>query len=435
MEGVEMDRQPSACPAPLSDMTMADPEINRDPFDYYELMHRDAPVHFDERMGLWLITRHEDITKAALNWEVFSSHIDMRRDVSSVDPEDADNLFRSEGWLVADVLSQVDPPRHTVFRKIVQTLFTGHVVRRMHDYIDAHVVELIEAFEQRGHADFLNEFALHLPLDVVADQLGLPRTHGMRLRRWADAFIASFDPTITAERKLELCRIILEFQHYFVAWRQKKTENPADDLISMLAQTRGENGELLGTEDYLALCAQLMVAGFETTRNHLLSIMYFLCSDHALQDKLRADPSLIPKFIEETLRLESPAQGLYRRCVRDFDINGVTIPAGATVMLMYGAGNRDESIFPDPAKIDLARENSNRHLAFGYGIHHCIGRQLATAELNIATRCLLERLASIRFSTRPDEAPIRTFHFNMRALASLHIEFEVIHSTAPDRLA
>jgi cytochrome P450 len=413
-------------------MTMADTDINRDPYDYYGLMHREAPVHFDERMGLWLITRHEDITKAALNWQVFSSHIDMRRDVSAINPGEADELFRSEGWLVADVLSQVDPPRHTIFRKIVQTLFTGPVVRRMHDYLDAHVVELIETFEQRGHADFLNEFALLLPLDVIADQLGLPRTHGARLRRWADAFIASFDPTITAERKLELCRIILEFQHYFVAWRQKKTENPADDLVSMLASARDEAGELLGTEDYLALCAQLMVAGSETTRNHLLSIMHFLCSDPALQARLRAEPGLIPKFVEETLRIESPAQGLYRRCVRDIDINGVTIPAGAIVMLMYGAGNRDEAVFPGAARIDLERDNANRHLAFGYGIHHCIGRQLATTELNIATQRLLQRLGQIRFSSRPGESPTRDFHFNMRALASMHIEFEVIQSGAAD---
>lgn len=425
-----MGPENSACRARLSGMTMADPAINRAPFDYYELMHRESPVHFDERMGVWLITRYEDIMKAALNWEVFSSNIDMRRDVSTVNPDEADELFRSEGWLVADVLSQVDPPRHTIFRKVVQALFTVPVVRRMHAYLDAHVVELIQRFEQRGRADFLNEFALHLPLDVVADQLGLPRTHGGRLRRWADAFIASFDPTINAGQKLELCRIILEFQHYFVAWRQKKTECPADDLLSMLASTRGEDGELLGTEDYLALCAQLMVAGFETTRNHLLSIMNFLCSDPALQNRLRFEPDLIPKFVEETLRLESPAQGLYRRCTRAFDLNGTIIPAGATVMLMYGAGNRDDSVFPDAARIDLDRENANRHLAFGYGIHHCIGRQLATAELNIATRCLLERLGSIRFSTRAGEAPTRSFHFNMRALASMHIEFDVIHPTA-----
>ena len=417
------------CPASLKGMTMAEPAINESPYDYYAKMHREAPVHFDERMGLWLVTRYEDIVEASHKWDVFSSHIDMRRDVSSVDPGEADELFRREGWLVADVLSQVDPPRHTVFRKMVERLFTGPVVKRMHAYLDEHVLELLATFERRGSANFLDEFALLLPLDVIADQLGLPRTDGALLRRWSDAFIGSFDPTISAQQKLELVRIIIEFQRYFVAWRQKKTEQPGDDLLSMLVATRSEDGTPLCTEDYLALCAQLMVAGSETTRNHLLSIMQMLCDAPALQARLRAQPELIPKFIEESLRLEAPAQGLYRRCTRDFELGGVTIPAGAIVMMMYGAGNRDPNTFPEPARLDLERVNANRHMAFGYGIHSCIGRTLATAELNIATRRLLERLGPIRLA--PDQPrPVHMFHFNMRALVGLHIEFDVLPAAA-----
>jgi cytochrome P450 len=424
-----MNNKSHACPESLRGMTMADPAINECPYDYYAAMHRDAPVHYDERMGLWLVTRYADIAAASSNWDVFSSHIDMRREVSTVDPQAADELFRREGWLVADVLSQVDPPRHTVFRKMVERLFTGPVVKRMHTYLDEHVLELLAGFERRGRADFLSEFALLLPLDVIADQLGLPRSDGALLRRWSDAFIGSFDPTISADQKLAFVRIILEFQRYFVAWRQKKTEQPGDDLLSMLVAARQEDGTSLNTEDYLALCAQLMVAGSETTRNHLLSIMLMLCDDPALQARLRTQPDLIPKFVDESLRLESPAQGLYRRCTRDFELGGVLIPAGAIVMMMYGAGNRDPKMFAEPARLDLDRANANRHMAFGYGIHSCIGRTLATAELNIATRRLLERLGPIRLA--PDQPrPLHMFHFNMRALAGLHIEFDVVAGAA-----
>jgi predicted amidohydrolase len=251
----------------------------------------------------------------------------------------------------------------------------------------------------------------------------LPRSHGERLRRWTDAFIASFDPTISAERKLELTQEILEFQMYFVAWRQKKIEAPADDLLSMLSTLEKDDGRRLGTEEYLALCAQLMVAGNETTRNHLLAAMLMLCEDPALQGRLRQDPALIPDFIEESLRLESPAQGLYRRCTQDIVLGGVTIPAGAIALVMYGAGNRDAQVFPEPARIDLARANRNRHLAFGHGVHTCIGRSLAMAELTIAFTRLLERLGNIRLS--PDHPPpVRKFHFNMRALDGLQIVFD-----------
>jgi cytochrome P450 len=404
-------------------MTMADPAINASPYDYYARMHADAPVHFDARMGLWLITRHADITAAAQQWESFSSCIDMRRDVSPVDPSASDELFRREGWLVADVLSQVDPPRHTEFRRTVERLFTGPVVKRLHGYLDQRVLELIAAFAPRGRADFLAEFAARLPLDVMADQLGLPRSDGDRLRRWSDAFIASFDPTIPAARRLELSRIVLEFQHYFVAWRQKKSEEPGEDLLSRLVATRRENGEPLNTWDYLALCAQLMVAGSETTRNHLTAIMYMLCDDADLQARLRAQPAQIPRFVDESLRVQSPVQGLYRRCTREVALGGATIPAGAIVLLMFGAGNRDAATFPNPERLDIDRGNANRHLAFGYGLHSCIGRALASAELTIATTRLLERLGPIRFAADAPQ-PRQVFHFNMRALDSLVIEFD-----------
>jgi len=402
---------------------MSDPETNACPYNYYAFMHTNAPVHHDKAMDIWIVSRNADIIEASNNWQVFSSHIDMRRDVSKLDLSASDDLFLKEGWLVADVLSQVDPPTHSIYRRIVQNLFTGPAVKRLHDYLDAHVLEFINAFEQRGEADFLNEFALFLPLDVIADQLGLPRSHAERLRRWTDAFIASFDPTISAEKKLDLSRQILEFQHYFVAWRQKKIETPSDDVLTMLSTFKTENGEPLSTESYLALCAQLMVAGNETTRSQLLSAMLMLCEDPALQARLRQNPALIPAFIDESLRLESPVQGLYRRTTREVTLGDVTIPQGATVMLMYAAGNRDPAAFPQPARLDLERPNRNRHLAFGHGIHSCIGRSLATAELVIAFSRLLERLANIRLS--PDHPrPARLFHFNMRSLDSLHICFD-----------
>jgi len=190
------------------------------------------------------------------------------------------------------------------------------------------------------------------------------------------------------------------------------------------------DGARLSDEEYLALCAQLMVAGNETTRNQLMASMLMLIEDPALQHRLRTNPGLIPRFIDESLRLESPAQGLYRRCTRDVTIGGTTIPAGAIVLLMFAAGNRDERQFPNSAQLDLERPNAQRHLAFGHGIHSCIGRTLATAELTIAVTRLLERLDNIRL--RPGAGPMRYKpHFIMRALESLDIVFDA-RSLAPN---
>jgi cytochrome P450 len=407
----------------LDALSMADYAVQRCPYQFYARMHAEDPVHYDPRTDLWLITRHDHIVEAALKWETFSSAIDMRRDVSTVDPTESDELLRREGWLVQDVLSQVDPPRHTIFRRIVEKIFTGPVVRRMHAYLDEHVLELIAAFERRGSADILNEFAIPLPVDVIADQLGLPRGDGPRLKRWTDAFIESLDAMISADRRLHCTRQLIDFQKYFVEVREQKIREPKTDLLSALAVITRDDGERLTTEEYLALCAQLMVAGNETTRNHLLAGILMLAEDAALQQRLRSEPELIPRFVEESLRLESPVQGLFRRCTRDVELGGHRIPAGAKILLMFAAGNRDPAAFPRPDVLDLERPNYNRHFAFGHGIHSCIGRPLATAELTIAFRRLLERLDRIRLSAshpRPQHRP----HFNLRALDSLQIEFE-----------
>jgi len=411
----------SVCPVSLS---LADPAVQQCPYPLYATLHRDAPVYHDATMNLYLITRYEDVVAASLDWETFSSEIDMRRDVAVADVSPSDELYRREGWVVADVLSQVDPPRHTIFRRIVERLFTGPAVKRLHAYLDAHVRELIEGFATRGEADFLAEFALPLPIDVIADQLGLPRTAAANIKRWTDAYIESFDPTISAEHKLECARRIIEFQKYFIGKRAEKIAEPGADLLSMLAVAERPDGARLTDEEYLALCAQLMVAGNETTRNHLMAAMLLLIDDAALQQRLRANPALIPRFIDESLRLESPAQGLYRRCTREVTLGGTTIPAGAIVLLMFAAGNRDERQFPHSATLDLDRPNAQRHLAFGHGIHSCIGRTLATAELTIAVTRLLERLDDIRLR-RGIERPRYKPHFNMRALESLPIEFTV----------
>ena len=258
----------SACPVTLS---LADPAVQQCPYPMYATLHREAPVYHDATMNLYLITRYEDVVAASLDWETFSSEIDMRRDVAVADVSPSDELYRREGWVVADVLSQIDPPRHTIFRRIVERLFTGPAVKRLHSYLDAHVCELIDGFAARGEADFLAEFALLLPIGVIADQLGLPRTAAADIKRWTDAYIESFNPTISAEHKLECTRRIIEFQKYFMGKRAEKMAEPAADLLSMLAVAERPDGARLSDEEYLALCAQLMVAGNETTRNQLMA--------------------------------------------------------------------------------------------------------------------------------------------------------------------
>ena len=210
---------------------------------------------------LWMIASHELAVEALTNWKVFSSAIDLRRDVGGPDTAESDALFEKEGYLVRDVLTQVDPPRHTVFRKLVDRTFTGPVVRRMEEYLTLHAGQLIDAFIDRGRCDFFNEFAVPLPLGVIADQLGVPQEDMPRFKTWSDAFIETLGIMLSPERKLECTQLIIEYQHYFVDRIEEKKFNPEDDILSGLVAARHEDGSELSTEELLALVQQLLVAG------------------------------------------------------------------------------------------------------------------------------------------------------------------------------
>jgi cytochrome P450 len=399
------------------------------PWPFYRRLHAEDPVHYDPHTGLWMITEHAHLMEVASQWQVFSSEIDMRSDVSTVDPRPALEYLQREGWLAPDTLSQVDPPRHTQYRRLVERLFTGPVVRRMHAYLESHVAEIIDGFAHEGRVDFMERFAVPLPLDVICDQMGVPRADVPLMKRWTDHIAESLNATITAERRMECVRQIVEFQRYFAAKREQKRLEPAGDILSSLAVATKDDGAELTTEEYLATVAQLMVAGNETTRHHLAKGMLILAEQPELQRRLRAEPARIPVFVEESLRIEAPAQGLFRVCRRDYVLGGRTIPAGAKVLLSYGAANRDPGAFADPDRIDLDRPNANRHVSFGYGVHSCIGRVLATAELGIAFRQLLARLDDIRLA--PDApAPRHKPHLSLRGLDSLVVVFRPIGASA-----
>ena len=412
-------------PPDLDTFTIANPKVQECPYAYYRAMQDQEAVHYDPQTDLWMIADYDLAVEALRNWDVFSSAIDMRTDVGGPDTSESDALFAQEGYIVHDVLSQVDPPRHTVFRQLVDRTFTAPVVRRMEGYLTRHTERLIDGFIDKGCCDFFADFAVPLPLGVIADQLGAPHEDLPRFEIWTDAIIETLGIMLSAERKLECTRLIIEFQHYFVDRIAEKRRHPADDILSELLAARHEDGRELSTEELLAVIQQLLVAGNETTRNHLAKSLLLLIENPDQQQLLRADPSLVANFVEESLRMESPVQGLFRTTKEDTVLGGYAIPKGAKIYLAYGAANRDEKMFPRADTLDVHRKNAVRHLAFGQGIHRCIGQMLARKELEIAITALLRRLDNIALDQAypyPEHAP----SFILRGLTSLHITFTTV---------
>jgi cytochrome P450 len=277
-----------------------------------------------------------------------------------------------------------DPPVHTRLRPLVNLVFSADRVERLGPGINAIVDGLIDGFADDGACDIVKAFAAPLPLMVISDQLGLARSDIWRVKAWSDAMIEILGLMGDHDRLVECAKLQQEAHRFLL-----------EEVAARRADPR-EDGAWLSDAEVLSILIQLMVAGNETTTNTIASGVWILARDPDLQERLRhGEARLLRGFVEEVLRAEAPVQGHYRKAKVDVEMGGVTIPAGAVVHLRYGAGNRDETMVPNAARIDPERANAHQHFAFGGGIHFCVGASLARKELQIAFRRLLDRLGEI----------------------------------------
>jgi cytochrome P450 len=378
-----------------AEFDLSKPDIMECPYPYYDVLRRENPVYYSEKLGFWLITRYDDCLDAIKNVGVFSSKMGFR---PGAVPDEVTRIFREEGFGdLPDTLVSNDPPSHTRYRKLVDRAFTAGRVARMEGYIGEVVGELIDQFIDEGEVEIMSRFAVPVPMYVIADQLGVPRSDRDKFKVWSDAAVEPLGLLISDERKIECAKHAVDMQHYFVKVFEDRRKNPKDDMITDLV-TKEIDGEPLSTLELLSILNQLLVAGNETTTSAIGASIVRLAKEPELIDRLRDDPSLSDNFAEEILRHESPVQGLFRMTMADVEVAGTMIPKGSLVNLRYGAANRDERKFECPAHFEVDRKNASAHLAFGAGIHHCIGAQLARREISIAVRMLCARIRDIRLT-------------------------------------
>jgi cytochrome P450 len=286
--------------------------------------------------------------------------------------------------------------------------------------------ELIDGFIDDGACEFKSAFANHLPMIVIADSLGAPREDMDLFHRWSDAFVTQLGGVSDREARLEAARRINEFQRYFIDIIEAKRAHPTDDVISDLVHaTLAEEGDAR-TMDYselLSILQQLLVAGNETTAHTLTTGLYYLISDPSLMERVLADRELIPSFVEETLRLLTPTNNMWRVALKDAEIGGFPVRKGEMILVRYGSANRDARQFPNPDAFDPARPGARDHLAFGAGIHTCIGAQLARKEMITAFGIVLDRLKNPRFAPG-----MNAFRYSpsilLRGVLELHVVFD-----------
>tara|TARA_R110002072_G_scaffold251727_1_gene410603 strand:- start:490 stop:1728 length:1239 start_codon:yes stop_codon:yes gene_type:complete len=408
---------------PVSDYNFFDPEIIESPFEFYAAARRHAPIYHLPDTNIFFVSRYEDVRKILKDTDTFSNEFGAILNEPPKNPEAA--AVYASGYETVDTMLTLDPPRHRVYRNLVNKVFSNKRVESMHDYMLQMADQLIDSWIDDGEVDLLTRFCVPLPVWVIADQLGVPREDLELFKKWSDAFASRLSRFADAEQELEDARLIVQFQHYFVDMIEQRRKDPQDNIISDLAHARIDDGRELSHPEMLSILQQVLVAGNETSTSTIAEGVLYLIQNPAECDKLRADPSLIPNAVEEILRLATPSCGLWRLVTKDTEVQGVQIPKDSLMMVRFASANRDDVHFEDAEKMDVCRHNAKDNLSFGQGVHFCLGAQLARKELNVAFEKLLQRTDNWRLTAGKNSLK-HWPNLILRGLEELHIDFDKI---------
>jgi cytochrome P450 len=353
-----------------------DPEVIADPYPVYRQLRDHAPVYWSPQASTWVLSRYDDVAAALIDPATYSSASGIFPTPPGVDMTQ----------LFLPMLIMSDPPRHTQLRHLVSKAFTPRRIAGVEARIQTLVNNLLDQVSGAGTWDFVSGFAGPLPAIVIADMLGVPREDRDRFRTWSTTLIQSnpirgeFGPGLDAAAAL---------YEYFSTFLAERRAHPRDDLMTALVRAEVD-GEHLSEEELLGFCLLLLIAGHETTTNLLSNSAVVLAQHPESRRQLADNPALVPAAVEELLRYDSPVQGLGRTLTRQVDLHGQPMKAGDTVLLLFGSANRDDHAFPDADRFDINRR-PERQVAFGRGIHFCLGASLARLEARIALQALLAR--------------------------------------------
>jgi cytochrome P450 len=390
-------------------------KVQADPYPVYREMRAKDPVHWSELARAWFLTRYAEVA-SVLKDSRFSVEGTQQKSNERMGYklDEASPLRRiNKRWMLF-----VDPPDHTRLRGLVNRAFTPKAVEGLRPKIQELVDGLIDQVQDRGHMDIVHDVGDPLPAKVLAYLLGLPAEDSAVLKPWADVVGMGIDPILAPEVVVRINRVILEAGEYFERHIEQRRRNPTDDLLSSLISVE-EQGEKLSSDELLSLLFLFLAAGTETTTNLTCNGLYTILRHPDQLERLRQDPSLIETAIEEFLRFETPVQVTGRVAMEDVEVGGKIIRKGHPVGLLLGAANRDPAQFPDPDRLDIGR-TPNRHDAFSFGIHFCVGAPLGRAEAAIAIGTVLRRLPKLKLqSDTPHWRPT----MNNRGLQTLRVTF------------
>ncbi len=358
-------------------------ERQLDPFPFYKNMRESSPVYFDRERWSWNVFKYDDVQQALSDWKNFSSQFGGQQQ-NTDDPS----------YPFAASMISSDPPRHRKLRNLVTQAFTPRAVDALAPRIQSLVDGYLDRIMGQGRMDVISDLGYPLPVTVIAEMLGIPSEDREQFKKWSDSVVAigNFGENMDLG-EFTHDSAVMQMSAYFMHIIQMRKAEPGDDLISGLLAADIE-GERLSLVELLGFCVLLLVAGNETTTNLIGNALLAFTEHPEAWEQLRGDRDLLMNAIEEVLRYRSPVQAMFRRVASPVTLHGQTIPANSPAIAWIGSANHDEEQFPEPQRFDITR-SPNRHLAFGHGIHYCLGAPLARLEAKIALGAMVERFATV----------------------------------------
>lgn len=393
-------------------------QVFADPYPTYAALRARDPIHWSSLSNAWVVSRYQDIDAILRDHRRFSNDFQYRTPSRAhrgrLNPAvDKSMLF-------------VDPPDHTRLRSLVSKAFTPRTIETLELRVREIMSELLDQIPDPASFDLMHAIADPLPVIVIAELIGVPPQDRAQFKVWSDQRARTLEPTITARQRDIAVEAGQALQAYFLGIINERRLNPRDDLISALVAVE-EAGDKLTEDEMVVMLRLLLVAGNETTTNLIGNGMLALLRHPEQLQLLRQRPELMPFAIEELLRYDAPVQTDIRTALEDVELGGKPIRAGQGVLLLIGSANRDPEVYSEPDRLDLTRCETS-HIAFGRGIHHCLGAPLARLEGRIAFTMLLERFEDMHLLT---DRPQFKDHVVLRGLETLPTGARLAHRTAP----
>jgi cytochrome P450 len=363
------------------------------PYPFYARARKEEPIFFSPELNTWVVTRYDDIQSILSQPDIFSSK-DALRPVVSFSP--AVFAEMSKGYPFVPNTIDTDGKEHVRFRNAVGKAFVPKRIKSLEPFIKEVATSLVDAFIADHKAELISQFAYPLPLEVALFLIGIPKEDMDAVKKWSDNMVMFISSPMPEEQQVECARDFVTLQHYFIRLVNERRRTPKEDLISDLLETPA--GEKPFDDAQLAnVLVSTIVAGHETTTQLIGNGLALLLEQPERWQMLCAHPERIPQAIEEILRFESPVPAFFRTTTREATVGGITFPPETLLMVVFASANRDETQFPQADQFDMQR-SPNHHLAFGYGVHFCLGAFLARKQGQIALETLCQRLPNLRLA-------------------------------------